>query len=58
VDAETGELHPRLSTGQREYDLDLARVNLPGLKAGASVFGASGDVGECPASALTGGGVV
>jgi hypothetical protein len=33
-------------------------VNLPGLKAGASVFGASGDVGECPASALTGGGVV
>jgi hypothetical protein len=33
-------------------------VNLPGLEAGVSVFGASGDVGECPASALTGGGVV
>jgi two-component system CitB family response regulator len=33
-------------------------VNLPGLKAGASVFGASGDVGECPASTLAGGGVV
>ncbi|MER5474343.1 DUF4032 domain-containing protein [Streptomyces sp. NPDC002685] len=30
VDAETGELHPRLSTGQREYDLDLARVNISG----------------------------
>ncbi|WP_328551877.1 MULTISPECIES: DUF4032 domain-containing protein [unclassified Streptomyces] len=30
VDAETGELHPRLSTGQRDYDLDLARVNISG----------------------------
>ncbi len=30
VDAETGELHPRLSSGQREYDLDLARVNISG----------------------------
>jgi hypothetical protein len=30
VDAETGELHTRLSTGQREYDLDLARVNISG----------------------------
>ncbi|MET8244476.1 DUF4032 domain-containing protein [Streptomyces sp. NPDC005202] len=30
VDAETGELHPQLSTGQREYDLDLARVNISG----------------------------
>ncbi|RMB80042.1 DUF4032 domain-containing protein [Streptomyces shenzhenensis] len=30
VDAETGELHPRLSPGQREYDLDLARVNISG----------------------------
>ncbi|WP_406364738.1 DUF4032 domain-containing protein [Streptomyces sp. NBC_00645] len=30
VDAETGDLHPRLSTGQREYDLDLARVNISG----------------------------
>ncbi|MGD1218658.1 MULTISPECIES: DUF4032 domain-containing protein [Streptomyces] len=30
VDAETGELHPQLSEGQREYDLDLARVNISG----------------------------
>ncbi|MEV0934497.1 DUF4032 domain-containing protein [Streptomyces phaeochromogenes] len=30
VDAETGELHPQLSPGQREYDLDLARVNISG----------------------------
>ncbi|MGP2436219.1 DUF4032 domain-containing protein [Streptomyces sp. JW3] len=30
VDAETGELHPRLSEGQRDYDLDLARVNISG----------------------------
>ncbi|WP_078962859.1 DUF4032 domain-containing protein [Streptomyces sp. SCSIO 75703] len=30
VDAETGELHPRLSEGQRAYDLDLARVNISG----------------------------
>lgn len=30
VDAETGQLHPRLSDGQREYDLELARTNLGG----------------------------
>ncbi|WP_030230581.1 DUF4032 domain-containing protein [Streptomyces sp. NRRL S-455] len=30
VDAETGDLHPQLSLGQREYDLDLARVNISG----------------------------
>ncbi|WP_328921549.1 DUF4032 domain-containing protein [Streptomyces griseoaurantiacus] len=30
VDAETGELQPRLSEGQRDYDLDLARVNISG----------------------------
>jgi hypothetical protein len=30
VDAETGELHSRLSDGQRAYDLDLARVNISG----------------------------
>src|SRR6476661_2173928 len=28
VDAETGELYPDLSTGQREYDLEIARVNI------------------------------
>ncbi|ROP43372.1 DUF4032 domain-containing protein [Pseudokineococcus lusitanus] len=30
VDAETGELHEQLSRGQREYDLELARVNIAG----------------------------
>ncbi|WP_144793648.1 DUF4032 domain-containing protein [Kocuria palustris] len=30
VDAETGELHPRLTDGQRRYDLDLASTNVAG----------------------------
>ena len=30
VDAETGELHPKLTHGQREYDVDLARTNIIG----------------------------
>lgn len=30
VDAETGELHANLSAGQREYDLDVAQVNIAG----------------------------
>ena len=30
VDAETGELHDRLSDGQRGYDLEIARVNIIG----------------------------
>ncbi|MFZ5871469.1 MAG: DUF4032 domain-containing protein, partial [Actinomycetota bacterium] len=30
VDAETGELHGQLSTGQREHDLEVARVNIAG----------------------------
>ncbi len=30
VDAETGELYPELSVGQREYDLEIARVNIAG----------------------------
>ncbi|WP_030902051.1 DUF4032 domain-containing protein [Streptomyces sp. NRRL F-5126] len=30
VDAETGELHDDLSRGQREYDIELARVNIAG----------------------------
>jgi Domain of unknown function (DUF4032)/Lipopolysaccharide kinase (Kdo/WaaP) family len=30
VDAETGELHPALSVGQRRYDLDLAGTNIAG----------------------------
>ena len=30
VDAETGEFHDTLSPGQREYDLELARINIAG----------------------------
>ena len=30
VDAETGDLHQRLSDGQRSYDLEVARVNIIG----------------------------
>jgi hypothetical protein len=30
VDAETGDVHEKLSDGQREYDLDLARTNIIG----------------------------
>src|SRR5690606_19809911 len=30
VDAETGELHNSLSEGQREHDIDIARVNIAG----------------------------
>ncbi len=30
VDAETGDLHPELTRGQREYDLEIARVNIIG----------------------------
>jgi len=30
VDAETGELHPALSVGQREYDLETAATNVAG----------------------------
>ena len=30
VDAETGELHPSLTSGQRNYDVDLARTNIIG----------------------------
>jgi tRNA A-37 threonylcarbamoyl transferase component Bud32 len=30
VDAETGELQPHLSHGQREYDIELARMNIAG----------------------------
>ena len=41
VDAETGELHEKLSNGQRNYDLDLARTNVIGelmdLQAGALI---------------------
>jgi hypothetical protein len=30
VDAETGQLQPRLTAGQREYDVEVARVNIAG----------------------------
>jgi Domain of unknown function (DUF4032)/Lipopolysaccharide kinase (Kdo/WaaP) family len=30
VDAETGDMHPRLSDGQRAYDLEIARENILG----------------------------
>src|SRR5437867_12318176 len=30
VDAETGELHPQLSDGQRMHDLDIAEENIAG----------------------------
>src|SRR5919109_463891 len=30
VDAETGEMHPELSEGQRQYDLSIAKENLAG----------------------------
>ena len=43
VDAETGELHPQLSRGQRKYDMELARTNVAGeimdLLAGAAEEG-------------------
>ncbi|MEF3120984.1 DUF4032 domain-containing protein [Kocuria flava] len=43
VDAETGELHPSLSPGQRAYDVELARTNVAGeimdLLAGAAEEG-------------------
>jgi len=41
VDAETGRLYPELSEGQREYDLEVARVNIIGelmdLEAGEAL---------------------
>lgn len=41
VDAETGQLQPQLTRGQREYDLEVARVNIAGelmdLEAGGSL---------------------
>ncbi len=43
VDAETGELRARLSDGQREHDLDIARINIAGelfdLEAGGLLHG-------------------
>src|SRR5205823_12960457 len=43
VDAETGELHPALSDGQREHDLMLAEENVVG-----ELLDVAGEVGELP----------
>ncbi|MBK4121558.1 DUF4032 domain-containing protein [Kocuria rhizophila] len=54
VDAETGELHPRLTRGQREYDIDLARTNVAGeimdLLAGEHMQRRLAEAGVDPAS--------
>jgi hypothetical protein len=54
VDAETGELHPQLSEGQRRYDLEIAQQNIVGelldlragglLDAAVDPFGTGDDV--------------
>ncbi|HEY2296195.1 MAG TPA: DUF4032 domain-containing protein [Jatrophihabitans sp.] len=49
VDAETGELHPRLTDGQREHDIEIATMNIAGelfdLQA-AGLLGEDVDVAE------------
>jgi Domain of unknown function (DUF4032)/Lipopolysaccharide kinase (Kdo/WaaP) family len=49
VDAETGELHPRLTDGQRTQDIDIATMNIAGelydLQA-AGLLGEDVDVGD------------
>ena len=49
VDAETGDLHPSLTDGQREYDIDLARTNIIGelmdLDSGNLLAGEVDEVG-------------
>jgi Domain of unknown function (DUF4032)/Lipopolysaccharide kinase (Kdo/WaaP) family len=51
VDAETGELHPELSDGQREYDLEVARVNIYGemsdLEAGGMLHESIDPIHAC-----------
>lgn len=62
VDAETGELYPSLSRGQREHDLDIARVNIAGelmdLEAGGLLPADADPVvisgGSCSATANCG----
>ena len=46
VDAETGELHPKLTDGQRDYDVDLARVNVIGELMDLQAGGYLGDTGD------------
>ncbi|RLP56562.1 DUF4032 domain-containing protein, partial [Kocuria rhizophila] len=54
VDAETGELHPELTRGQRGYDIDLARTNVAGevmdLLAGEHMQRRLEEAGVDPAS--------
>ncbi len=45
VDAETGELHPSLSDGQRAYDLAIAEENFAGELL--DVMAAHGGGGRC-----------
>ena len=43
VDAETGEIHPRLSDGQRSYDIDVATENIGGEILDLQAAGLLGD---------------
>jgi tRNA A-37 threonylcarbamoyl transferase component Bud32 len=50
VDAETGELHPSLSDGQRAYDLSIAEENFAGELLDVTAMLA--EQGEAPASSI------
>lgn len=47
VDAETGELHSRLSEGQKAHDLEVARLNMAG-----ELFDTTGGASEADAAAV------
>ena len=44
VDAETGEVHPQLSPGQRAYDLEIATENIAGELFDLQAAGYAGDI--------------
>jgi Domain of unknown function (DUF4032)/Lipopolysaccharide kinase (Kdo/WaaP) family len=44
VDAETGEIHPQLSPGQRAYDLEIATENIAGELFDLQAAGYAGDI--------------
>src|SRR5262249_60152691 len=44
VDAETGEVHPQLSPGQRAYDLEIATENIAGELFRLQAAGYAGDI--------------
>ena len=50
VDAETGELHPSLSDGQRAYDLSIAEENYAGELL--DVMAALAEIGERPSASI------